>query len=186
MKSKLFLLAFVVCLSGSLLPAKAFSGELLTIKVSAETACSMNCIQIATLDGPWSKSICSRLEPQARGENCRELTSTTGSAEIEMDLSGCTTLRMRMFTIGEGLPLPINLNQPLSDWITFHTNRIPTSFPNGKNTMFFLDNVTASANYLSLWINDNYLRDDDLFDAYVEISSANAFEVQGITQGSCK
>jgi hypothetical protein len=186
MKSKLFLLAFLVCLSGSLLPAKAVSGELLTIKVSAETACSMNCIQIATLDGPWSQSVCSRSEPLARGANCREHTSTTGSADINMDLSGCTTLRMRMFTIGEGLPLPINLNQPLSDWITFHTKRIPTSFPTGENTMFFLDNVSDSSNSLSLWINDNYLRDDDLFDAYVEISSANAFEVQNITDGSCR
>jgi hypothetical protein len=177
-KSSALIVSMFAC---QLLSAVALA-EPVSIRVSSKTACSMNCIQVASMSGQWSSAVCSRSEPLPLGASCRTSTATSATVDIEFDDSACSLLRMRMFTIGQGSDLPINLNQPTSSQITFHTNRIPQDFPDGLNNMFFLEGVDGELNNMSLWINDNFLHDDDIFDARVQLSSPSAFAVQGISE----
>jgi hypothetical protein len=48
--------------------------------------------------------------------------------------------------------------------------------------MYFLEGVDGDFSNMSLWINDNYLHDDDIFDARVQLSSSSPFAVQGISE----
>ena len=177
-KSSAFFVSMFAC---QLLSAAALA-EPVSIRVSSKTACSMNCIQVASMSGEWSPAVCSRSEPLPLGASCRTSTATSEIVDVELDDIRCSQLRMRMFTIGQGSDLPINLNQPTPNQITFHTNRIPQDFPGGLNNMYFLEGVDGDFSNMSLWINDNYLHDDDIFDARVQLSSSSPFAVQGISE----